>query len=96
MFYLSVKVFSVHGILFDNKGKADAILITHDHYDHFDKTAISQLSSDKTEIILNNDSYKELGRGIALKNGETHGKLLETMIHEMLQCMLFTPPILIR
>lgn len=61
-----------HGIVFDNKEKADAILITHDHYDHFDKTAIAQLSTDKTEIILNSDSQKELGKGIALKNGETH------------------------
>lgn len=61
-----------HGIVFDNKGKADAILITHDHYDHFDKTAIAQLSTDKTEIILNSDSQKELGKGIALKNGQTH------------------------
>jgi L-ascorbate metabolism protein UlaG (beta-lactamase superfamily) len=61
-----------HGIRFDNKGKADAILITHDHYDHLDKVAIEQLSKQGTEIILNGDSYKQLGKGIVLKNGESH------------------------
>lgn len=61
-----------HGITYDNKGKADGILITHDHYDHLDKTAIAQLSTNKTEVILNSDSQKQLGRGIVLKNGDTY------------------------
>jgi len=50
--------------------KADAILITHEHGDHLDKNAITALSSDKTEIILNAKSQQQIGLGRALANGE--------------------------
>jgi L-ascorbate metabolism protein UlaG (beta-lactamase superfamily)/rhodanese-related sulfurtransferase len=50
--------------------KADAILITHEHGDHLDKNAITALSSDKTEVILNARSQQQIGLGRALANGE--------------------------
>lgn len=50
--------------------KADAILITHEHGDHLDKNAITALSSDKTEIILNAKSQQQIGMGRVLANGE--------------------------
>ena len=50
--------------------KADAILITHEHGDHLDKNAITALSSDKTEIILNAKSQQQIGLGRVLANGE--------------------------
>lgn len=50
--------------------KADAILITHEHGDHLDKNAITALSSDKTEIILNAKSQQQIGLGRALANGD--------------------------
>lgn len=59
-----------HGIVFTNKGKADAILITHEHFDHFDTQAINQLSDGNTEIILNHSTQQKLGRGVALSIGE--------------------------
>lgn len=50
--------------------KADAILITHEHGDHLDKNAITALSSDKTEVILNAKSQQQIGLGRVLANGE--------------------------
>lgn len=50
--------------------KADAILITHEHGDHLDKNAITALSSDKTEIILNAKSQQQIGLGRVLANGD--------------------------
>ena len=51
--------------------KADAILITHEHGDHFDKEAIAALSGDNTVIITNARCADMLGRGKALSNGES-------------------------
>lgn len=51
--------------------KADAILITHEHGDHFDREAIAALSGDKTAIITNARCADMLGRGTALSNGES-------------------------
>ncbi len=51
--------------------KADAILITHEHGDHLDKEAISQLSTQETMLIVNPRSNEVLGgKGAAMKNGE--------------------------
>ena len=51
--------------------KADAILITHEHGDHFDREAIAALSGDNTVIITNARCADMLGRGTALSNGES-------------------------
>lgn len=50
--------------------KADAILITHEHGDHLDKNAITALSTEKTEILLNAKSQQQIGLGRVLANGE--------------------------
>ena len=50
--------------------KADAILITHEHGDHLDKNAISALSSEKTEIFMNEKSCQQSGMGKPLANGQ--------------------------
>ena len=51
--------------------KADFILVTHDHYDHLDSTAVSQLWKDGTQVICNNDSRDKLGFGDAMANGDS-------------------------
>jgi L-ascorbate metabolism protein UlaG (beta-lactamase superfamily) len=51
--------------------KADVILITHEHRDHLDTSAINQVRKENTEIILNENSFNLLGEGKAIKNGET-------------------------
>lgn len=50
--------------------KADYILVTHEHWDHFDPKAINELEKNDTVIILNATSQKELGKGIAIANNE--------------------------
>lgn len=52
--------------------KADLILITHAHHDHFDKKAISSTEKKETLIIGNEIAINELGKGVVLKNGLTH------------------------
>ena len=50
--------------------KADLILVTHDHSDHFDLKAIALISKGKTKLVLTPLCAAKLGRGIVLKNGE--------------------------
>lgn len=56
---------------FTDMPKADCLLFTHDHYDHFDTDAVAQLSKEGTEIIGNQSVIDTLGCGKALKNGES-------------------------
>lgn len=51
--------------------KADVILITHEHFDHFDPAAIAALKKNGTQVIVNPAVQKKLGSGTALKNGES-------------------------
>ena len=51
--------------------KADVILVTHEHFDHFDRDTIATLRKDGTEIIANPAVQKMLGFGTALTNGES-------------------------
>ena len=51
--------------------KADVILITHEHFDHFDSAAIKALKKKDTQIFANPAAQKKLGSGTALKNGES-------------------------
>ena len=51
--------------------KADFILVTHNHYDHLDTLAISQLSKEGTQVIADKTSCESLGFGTAMANGDT-------------------------
>ena len=51
--------------------KADCILVTHEHGDHFDPEAIRFLSKDGTRVLLNAASQAQLGSGEAVANGDT-------------------------
>ena len=52
--------------------KADVILVTHEHFDHFDHDTIATLRKDGTQIVANPAVQKMLGFGTALANGESH------------------------
>ena len=50
--------------------EADVILVTHDHYDHFDIPVIEQLSTPTTLFIGNKSAADQLGAGGAMANGD--------------------------
>lgn len=50
--------------------KADIILITHDHYDHYDPAVIEMLSKSGTEIVLPRIVKDQLGKGTVMNNGD--------------------------
>jgi len=50
--------------------KADYILLTHEHGDHFDKEAIGQLTAGSTCLITNRRCADMLGYGEVMANGD--------------------------
>jgi L-ascorbate metabolism protein UlaG (beta-lactamase superfamily) len=50
--------------------KADIILITHDHGDHFDPKVLSLLRTEKTVMILTNPLAKRVEGGLAMNSGD--------------------------
>lgn len=50
--------------------KADVILITHEHHDHFDPQAITALATPHTRIITNKAVQQLLGKGKIMQNGD--------------------------
>ena len=50
--------------------KADYIIVTHEHFDHFDKEAIQQLTDDKTQLITNKRCAEILDFGQVMNNGD--------------------------
>jgi L-ascorbate metabolism protein UlaG (beta-lactamase superfamily) len=55
--------------------KADLILITHEHGDHLDPSAMQKIEHDKTEIILTEKCFERLNNGTVMKNGQKMEKL---------------------
>lgn len=49
--------------------KADIILVTHDHFDHFDTATINMLSTEKTLLIMNRACAEKKG-GKRMDNGD--------------------------
>ena len=50
--------------------KADLVLITHQHGDHFDVATIEQIRTKKTIVILTQTCSKEINDGSVMKNGD--------------------------
>ena len=51
--------------------KADLILVTHSHFDHFKPETVDMLTKDGTELIISEDCVNEASGGIVMKNGDT-------------------------
>ena len=51
--------------------KADVILVTHEHFDHFDGDAIEALRKEGTQVVANPNVREILGFGDALANGDS-------------------------
>ena len=50
--------------------KADIIIVTHEHFDHYDTAALRQLSADSTLLIMNPRCVELYGSGTAMANGD--------------------------
>jgi L-ascorbate metabolism protein UlaG (beta-lactamase superfamily) len=50
--------------------KADLILITHEHGDHCDPSAVEKIRTENTTIILNKASSEKIAGGIIMKNSD--------------------------
>jgi len=50
--------------------KADLVLVTHEHFDHFDLRALSSIRIDKTLMVLTEVCAKQVKGGIVLHNGD--------------------------
>jgi len=50
--------------------KADIILITHEHSDHFDLSAIKILQTNQTTLVLTEACAKKISGGMVMKNGD--------------------------
>lgn len=50
--------------------KADIILVTHEHGDHFDLKVIKTLRTEKTSLVLTKSCTKDISGGIVLRNGD--------------------------
>jgi L-ascorbate metabolism protein UlaG (beta-lactamase superfamily) len=55
---------------YGNLPKASLILITHQHHDHFDTSAISKIKQKSTQIITNAAVFNDYHSGIILNNGD--------------------------
>jgi L-ascorbate metabolism protein UlaG (beta-lactamase superfamily) len=51
--------------------KADLLLITHEHFDHFDPKALGVLRKEQTKIVLTKACAEKLAGGTVMKNGDT-------------------------
>lgn len=66
-------VTNLNGRTFDfaKMPKADNVIITHEHHDHFDKNAVNALSTANTCLIATKKCAAEYGAGISLANGDS-------------------------
>ena len=51
--------------------KADLILVTHEHGDHFDLKTIDRISKDDTLLVLTEACADQAKRGLVMKNGDS-------------------------
>ena len=50
--------------------KADILLVTHEHFDHYDTAALRLLTSEKTQLVMNGRCVEMYGAGTAMANGD--------------------------
>lgn len=52
--------------------KADLIIYTHDHSDHFDKKSLEAARSLKSIVVANPQTAKQIDGAVVMKNGDSH------------------------
>lgn len=63
---------NLHGrtVDYSTMPKADIIIVTHEHFDHYDSAAIALLTKENTQLIMNQRCVELYGGGTAMKNGD--------------------------
>ena len=56
---------------YGNYPKANIILVTHEHHDHFDREAIALLRSKVTNIYTNQNVFNAFRNGTPMRNGDS-------------------------
>jgi L-ascorbate metabolism protein UlaG (beta-lactamase superfamily) len=51
--------------------KADLILITHEHHDHLDKSALEKIRREDSDLVLTETCARQVEGGIVMRNGNT-------------------------
>lgn len=51
--------------------KADAVILTHDHYDHLDPAALAEMRTKDTVVVLPAKCAEKVRGGTVMKNGDT-------------------------
>ena len=51
--------------------KATILMVTHEHFDHFDEASLNKLAGEKTTLYTNHSVYGKYNRGTALANGDS-------------------------
>ena len=51
--------------------KADVILITHEHGDHLDPSALSKIRTDATKLVATETVAKQVSGAVVMRNGES-------------------------
>ncbi len=57
---------------YTDKPQADYVLVTHDHYDHFDMNSVFILTKNNTQVFLTRRCFNRYQRGTVIKNDETY------------------------
>ena len=70
--------------------KANIILVTHEHKDHFDRAAIHEIRTPATSIYVNQAVYGHFRNGLVMQNGETR-KYAEDITIEAVPAYNTTP-----
>lgn len=71
-------------------GKADAVFVTHEHFDHMDPELIGILSKEGTKVFANAAGCSKMGFGEAVTAG-CSGKLNDRISYSVVQAYNVTP-----
>jgi len=50
--------------------QADIVLVTHEHFDHFDLQALTNIRTEQSSLVLTENCAQQVKGGIVLRNGE--------------------------
>jgi L-ascorbate metabolism protein UlaG (beta-lactamase superfamily) len=70
-FIIHIDPVTIYGTDYDKLPKADLLLVTHEHYDHYDKAAIAKVSKEGTRFMSNKQVSKLSEKSEAMAVNDT-------------------------